>query len=75
MADKVRENRIRRMAERRGLVLRKSRRRDPGALDFGTYQLVDSRNCLVLGNSNTASGYGIDLGEVERFLEKGPLRG
>ncbi len=33
--EKVRENRLRRMAERRGLTVRKSRRRDPGALDYG----------------------------------------
>jgi hypothetical protein len=33
--EKVRENRLRRMAERRGLSVHKSRRRDPGALDYG----------------------------------------
>jgi hypothetical protein len=39
--EKVRENRVRRMAERRGLHLEKSRRRDPQAVDYGTYQLID----------------------------------
>lgn len=38
-AEKVRENRLRRVAERRGLALTKSRRRDERAVDFGTYQL------------------------------------
>jgi hypothetical protein len=33
--EKVRENRLRRMAERRGLTVHKSRRRDRGALDYG----------------------------------------
>lgn len=33
--EKVRENRLRRMAERRGLTVHKSRRRDPAALDYG----------------------------------------
>jgi len=33
--EKVRENRLRRMAERRGLSVHRSRRRDPGALDYG----------------------------------------
>ena len=33
--EKVRENRLRRMAERRGLSVHKSRRRDRGALDYG----------------------------------------
>jgi hypothetical protein len=40
-AGKVRENRLRRAAERRGLRLEKSRRRDPGAIGYGTYQLID----------------------------------
>jgi hypothetical protein len=39
---KVRENRLRRMAERQGLTLEKSRRRDPRALDYGTYWLRDA---------------------------------
>jgi hypothetical protein len=57
---KVREARLRRMAARRGLVLRKARRRDPGALDYGMYWL---------------SGPGVDgacgwdgLDAVEEFL-------
>lgn len=37
--DKIHENRLRRMAERRGLRLEKSSRRDPDAIDFGTYRL------------------------------------
>jgi hypothetical protein len=41
MADKVRENRIRRIADRRGLRLVKSDRRDPNALDYGLYALID----------------------------------
>lgn len=39
--DKVRENRIRRIADRRGLRLVKSSRRDPNALDYGLYALID----------------------------------
>ena len=38
--EKVRENRIRRMAERQGLVLTRSRRRDPQAFDYGRYWLT-----------------------------------
>lgn len=37
---KVRENRLRRMAGRQGCTLRKSRRRDPLATDFGMYQIA-----------------------------------
>jgi hypothetical protein len=36
-AEKARVNRLRRAAERQGLVLIKSRRRDPLALDYGWY--------------------------------------
>jgi hypothetical protein len=40
-AEKVRENRLRRMAERQGLELRKSRRRDARAKDYGRWYIVD----------------------------------
>jgi hypothetical protein len=38
--EKARENRLRRMAERQGLVLRKPRRRDTRALDYGELWLM-----------------------------------
>lgn len=63
-AEKTRETRLRRMADRQGLVLKKSRRRDPYALDFARYWLVGAP-----GN------YGVDgfanLDEVERYLKGG----
>lgn len=68
---KVRENRVRRMAERQGLALHKSGRRDPRALDYGTYGLYDAnRNVLEVGNPST--GFGLSLEEVERALMEGP---
>jgi hypothetical protein len=39
-AEKVRENRVRRLAERRGYELSKSRRRDEFAVDFGQWSLT-----------------------------------
>jgi hypothetical protein len=48
MNDKIRENRLRRMAERQGLKLRKSRRRDPHALGYGTYDLVQGSDDYVV---------------------------
>lgn len=39
--DKTRERRVRRMAERQGLRLVKSRRRDPLAKDYGLYMVAD----------------------------------
>jgi hypothetical protein len=65
--DKVRENRLRRMAARQGLELRKSRRRDPRALDYGRYWLViASINGLALGGE-----WGVSLDEVEDYLTTG----
>ncbi len=40
-AEKVRENRLRRTAERQGLAIAKSRRRDRLAKDYGLYWVVD----------------------------------
>ena len=50
--EKVRENRARRMAQRQGLELRKSRRRDPNAIDYSRYWLVNPWNsdALVFGD-------------------------
>ena len=69
--EKVRENRLRRMAERQGLRLIKSRRRDPRALDYGAYWLVDlETDGVVRGDSNV----GATLDEIEAYLtgEEGP---
>jgi hypothetical protein len=69
-AQKVRENRLRRMAARQGLALSKSRRRDPRALDFETYWLTgppvgmpDYDDVLHLGGV-----YGASLDDVETHL-------
>ncbi len=45
--EKVRENRLRRMLERRGLTLTKSRRRDPEALGFGHYAILEAGGEIV----------------------------
>jgi hypothetical protein len=39
-SEKVRENRLREVAKRRGYELSKSRRRDPLAVDFGKWYLT-----------------------------------
>jgi hypothetical protein len=41
VTNRVQENRVRRVAQRRGLRLVKSRRRDPQAVDYGLYALID----------------------------------
>lgn len=43
MSGKAYENRLRRMADRQGLRLEKSRRRDPLARDYGEIYIVNER--------------------------------
>jgi len=60
--EKVRENRLRRMADRQGLRLVKSRRRDPRSLDYGKYLLIDHQ----YGGSVMAGWEDIDT--IETYL-------
>jgi len=66
--DKIRENRLRRAAQRQGLALMKSRRRDPRAFDYGTYMLVDQQTNFIFARGDSQSGYGMDLDAVEGCL-------
>lgn len=65
--DKIRENRLRRMAGRQGLRLEKSRRRDTRATDYGTYQLVAAAT-NALASQGSPNGYGMTLDDVEQAL-------
>jgi hypothetical protein len=65
----VRENRLRRVAERRGYRLLKSRRRDPEALDYGGYVLIDVQtNAVILGA--TPVGFSATLDNVEAYFRE-----
>jgi hypothetical protein len=59
------ESAVRRKALRQELILHKSRRRTLGHRDYGSYQLVDFRNVLVLGDPNGT------LEECHEFLMEG----
>jgi hypothetical protein len=67
---KVLENRLRRMAARQGLRLEKSRRRDPHALGFGTYQLVWIDTNELAASGGNPEGYGMHLDEIETALKE-----
>jgi hypothetical protein len=67
-SDKVRENRLRRAAERQGYRLIKSRRRDPYALDFGLYGVVDAETRGTVNPSLGRSPHSWTLDEVEQWL-------
>ena len=67
-ADKVRENRYRRMLRRRGFQLVKSRLRDPRAIGYGRFMIVDSdANAVVAGEVNSFRA--MDLDQVENWLK------
>lgn len=76
--DKIRENRLRRVAARRGKMLVKSRRRDPEALDYGLYVLVEDCKGNRVGPHGGGeamalfrNGWGTDLDGIERELDSG----
>ena len=70
-AAKVRENRIRRMADRRGYRLMKSRSRDRHAVDYGLYALIDVRTDGVV-NTPIAGHWACSwtLDDVEDWLTR-----
>ena len=68
MTDKVREARLRRKAARNGLRLVKSRRRDPAAIDYGLYALLDVDTGFVVHISGVISIFRLTLDDVESFL-------
>jgi hypothetical protein len=68
--EKVRENRLRRMAERQGLTLVKSRRRDPRALDYGCWMIVDAETNGVVAGTEVAGRPSMDLDDVEAWLTR-----
>lgn len=67
--EKVRENRLRRVAHRQGFRLLKSRARDPRDITFDGYQLVDLEiGGVVFGYGNASRGYAASLDEIEEWL-------
>jgi len=72
---KVYEGRLRRRAEREGLMLVKSRTRDPLADDYGRYVLVTDSAGNRVGRyggqaavSDFAKGFGLTLEQIEGQL-------
>ena len=74
MRDKIRENRLRRMAHRQGLRLWRSRRRDTRSSDYGLYAITtqDGGRGLIHPDGPN-SIYTLSLDEVEEYLTKGSL--
>ncbi len=68
--DKTRETRLRRMADRQGLRLVKSRRRDPHAIDYGGFMLVDIHTNTVVAGTGAIGRPHWSLDDVERWLTR-----
>lgn len=65
--EKARDSRLRRIARQQGLRLVKSRSRNPLAIDYGGYMIVDAASNVVLaGELNTPMAMSLDA--VERYL-------
>ena len=58
--DKVRDNLLRRMAARQGLILHRSARRDTRARDYGLYWLTSSTGAHLTGL--------LSMDEIEHYL-------
>ncbi len=68
--EKVRENRMRRMAERQGYCLIRSRRRDPLALGYGKYRIETVESALEAAGFESPGGWGLTLDEVQVRLTR-----
>jgi hypothetical protein len=67
--ERIRDLTLRRMAERRGLKLKRSYRRDPLAPGHGLYKLVRTATGeTVFGDG--PGGFAATLDEVEAFLNR-----
>jgi hypothetical protein len=65
--EKARENRLRRVAERRGgYKIVRCRRRDPKAVGYGTYYIADDGDRIVAGDIYK---FGLSLDQVEDWLD------
>jgi hypothetical protein len=63
---KVREARVRRMIDRQGYRLKKSRRRDPRAVGYGHYRIVDPHTNTVVAGAGRAA-YNMTLDQAEAW--------
>ena len=74
MSEKGRENRLRRMAERQGLRLERSRRHDKRASSYGLYALKDWKTRQLVSEPGVRDDHAWTLDEVERYLMTGSPR-
>jgi hypothetical protein len=64
--EEMSESAVRHRAKRSGFIVRKSRTRNPDAIDYGGFTLIDDRNVVVLGGGSFP--HSSDLGEIADWL-------
>lgn len=69
MADEAIDQKLRDMADHRGLKLLKSRKRKPGSGDFGKFGLTDAQGTALLGIGD--EGLTATPEDIEAYLRKG----
>ena len=70
---KTAENKVRRLAKRRGLELQRHRARDTGHVLYGTYQITRPDGSVVAAKEHPAFGrsFGLSLDEAGKILTEG----
>ena len=69
MNEKVRENRLRRMAHRQGMRVEKSRTRDRRGLEYDKYKIVNIATDSTVAGRSAFPSYTLSLDEVEGYLQ------
>jgi hypothetical protein len=67
--EKIRENKARRVAERQGFRLMKSRRRDVNAIDYGRYLLINVQTNGLAEGYDSSGNAKATLSDIEWYLE------
>jgi hypothetical protein len=65
------ENRVRHLAERRGLRVAKSRQRDPSAADYGRYMLRDAHTRIIVAGATSTGRALWTLDNIKTYLSPG----
>jgi hypothetical protein len=65
---KTRENRLRRLAVRRGLTLSKRRRKDHDAIDYNLFALLDHKGKAINPPLPTGHIHSWGLDQIEEYL-------
>ena len=68
MLTKAQENTLRRKADRQGLILRKSARRDERAIDYKLYSLCDVQTGGTVHPEGPISEYALTIDDVREYL-------